>query len=271
MLRIGLFIVCFIYLVPAWAAPKAVMIPFWNQSDESNTQTVDHAPWDQFLTRYGRPHKSGINRIRYQAVSKGDKANLRSYINRLQKISVRKLGRAEQKAFWINLYNAQTVLTILDHWPVKSIMQVNISPGWFSRGPWGAKLLTIEGKKLSLDDIEHGILRPIWKDPLVHYAVNCASLGCPNLALRAYSKTNIAEMLLTAAKSYINHPRGARVEKGKLMVSSIYKWFATDFGNNDAAIIQHLRQFASEPLKKSLQGIKSIDSYGYDWSINAIN
>ena len=70
---------------------------------------------------------------------------------------------------------------VLEHYPVKSIRDIDISPGFFASGPWGAKLATVEGEKISLDEIEHRILRPIWKDPRIHYAVNCASLGCPNL------------------------------------------------------------------------------------------
>ncbi len=93
--------------------------------------------------------------------------------------SADRLRRAEQFPFWINLYNALTVKVVLDHYPVEIIRDIDISPGLFADGPWGKKLVTVEGEALSLDDIEHRILRPIWKDPRLHYVLNCAALGVP--------------------------------------------------------------------------------------------
>ena len=90
----------------------------------------------------------------------------------------------EQRAFWINLYHALTVRVILSHYPVSGIREIDISPGLFARGPWDRKLIPVEGVELTLNDIEHRILRPIWRDPRVHYALNCASLGCPDLRRR---------------------------------------------------------------------------------------
>jgi hypothetical protein len=151
---------------------------------------------------------------------------------------------------------------------VESIKDIDISPGFFSVGPWDKKLVTVEGKELSLNDIEHRILRPLWQDPRIHYAVNCASLGCPNLRRQAYTATTAEEMLRKGAREYINHPRGAKVKKGDLIVSSIYNWFEEDFGGSEAAVIDHLTQYAAPKLKSRLDGINSIDDYRYDWSLN---
>jgi len=153
----------------AQAAPKAELWPRWRAHDPGSTQTIDHVAWDRFLKKYVvSPHPSGINRVRYDAVTPEDRKLLKSYLQHLQRVPISSFNKAEQKAYWINLYNALTVDLVLSHYPVKSILDINISPGIFSRGPWGAKLLTIEGEKLSLDDIEHRILRPIWKDNRVH-------------------------------------------------------------------------------------------------------
>ena len=137
----------------------------------------------RFLAQHLRTGEDGIARIGYGAVSDEDRKSLDAYIAALagHPGSRRALNRAEQQAYWINLYNALTVQVILDHYPVESIRDIDISPGLFADGPWGKKLVTIEGEAVSLDDIEHRILRPIWKDPRIHYAVNCASIGCPNL------------------------------------------------------------------------------------------
>jgi hypothetical protein len=175
---------------------------------------------------------------------------------------------AEQKAYWINLYNALTVEVILSHYPVKSIRNIGISPGLFSRGPWDAKLATIEREKLSLNDIEHRILRPIWKDARVHYAVNCASLGCPNLQRMAYTGENTESLLEKGAGEYINHPRGLAIKNGKLQVSSIYDWFKDDFGAGRDRLLEHWLKYADGDLAGALKSYEGSLAYGYDWSLN---
>lgn len=253
----------------ARAAPDARLWPFWNKSDEASAATVDHSAWDRFLKTYIVRAENGVNLVRYGGVAPGDRKALAAYIGRLAGLPVRSFCKAEQKALWINLYNALTVTVILDHWPVKSIRDIDISPGLFADGPWGKKLLTVEGQKISLDDIEHRILRPIWKDPRIHYAVNCASIGCPNLARDAFTAANTNALLNRGAIAYVNHPRGAAVRDGRLTVSSIYKWFKADFGGSDAGVIAHLKRFARPPLKAQLETVRGISGDRYDWSVNA--
>ena len=161
-----------------------------------------------------------MNLVRYAAVSGSDRKALDAYLKRLGGTSVSKLKRSEQRAYWINLYNALTVQVILAHYPVESIRDIDISPGFFSDGPWGKKLMQVEGEEVSIDDIEHRILRPIWKDPRIHYAVNCASIGCPNLQPVAFTSANADTLLTEGAKAYVNHPRGVRFDGGSLVVSS---------------------------------------------------
>jgi hypothetical protein len=196
------------------------------------------------------------------------KQALEQYLEDLQAVGVSALDRPEQKAYWINLYNALTVRVVLGHYPVKTIRKINISPGWFSSGPWRAKLLTVEGEEVSLDDIEHRILRPLWQDNRVHYAVNCASLGCPNLQPEAFTAENTERLLEQAAREYVNHPRGARMEKGRLVVSSIYDWFRADFGGSEEGVLAHLRHYAQEPLREALEGYSGKLRYEYDWALN---
>jgi len=251
----------------ALAAPKAELWQRWGESTQSKAG-IEHAEWDGFLSRNVKASKDGINRIAYGRVSKSDREALDAYVDTLQRIPIRRFNRAEQRAYWINLYNAATVKVVLDHYPVDSIMKINISPGLFAKGPWKKKLLTIEGQGVSLDDIEHRILRPIWKDPRTHYAVNCASIGCPNLQPQAYTSGNLEELLDAGARQYVNHPRGARVDKGRLTVSSIYVWFQPDFGGGDAGVIEHLRKYAEPPLAKKLAEVRRLDGDAYDWALN---
>ena len=250
----------------ALGAPKAELWEHWAPSTQSKVG-IDHAEWNDLLSRNVLPGKDGINRLAYGRVGKSDREALGAYLDKLQRVPIRRFNRAEQRAYWINLYNAATVKTVLDHYPVASIMKINISPGLFARGPWRKKLLAIEGEGVSLDDIEHRILRPLWKDPRTHYAVNCASLGCPNLQPQAYTAGNLEALLEVGAREYVNHPRGARVEKGELTVSSIYVWFQPDFGG-EAGVLAHLKKYAEPALAKKLTTIGGIEGDHYDWTLN---
>lgn len=253
---------------PALAAPKADLWPLWDRHSPQSTAQIDHTPWDRWLEQHIVPGEDGINRIAYAAVTPEARAELRDYIDGLQRIDIAHYARAQQFAYWVNLYNAATVALILSHYPVDSIRDINISPGFFSRGPWDAKLLQVAGKALSLNDIEHRILRPIWRDPRIHYAVNCASIGCPNLAASAYRPDRMEQMLEHAAHAFVNHPRGASVKGGKLRLSSIYDWYGSDFGATDQDIIAHIRHYAAPPLAAELASIRAISDTGYDWRLN---
>ena len=209
-----------------------------------------------------------MNRFAYGRVSVTDGAGLDAYLARLAALPISRYGRAEQRAYWINLYNALTVQLVLAHYPVASIRDIAISPGLFAIGPWGKRLVEIEGETLSLNDIEHRILRPIWRDPRIHYAVTCAALGCPSLQRFAFTAANTESLLESAARAYVNHPRGVRLAEGRLLLSSIYVWFAEDFGSDDAAIVAHLRRYAEPPLAAQLERTTAIAGHAYDWSLN---
>ena len=132
----------------------------------------------------------------------------------------------------------------------------------------GRSLITVEGEPLSLDDIEHRILRPIWRDPRIHYAVNCASVGCPNLQAKPFEAADLDRMLDMAAIDFVNSPRGVRLDARRLRVSSIYVWFEEDFGGDDAGVIRHLMAYATPGLAMRLQRLDEIAGHGYDWSLN---
>lgn len=252
---------------PAHAAPKAKLWPFWDQHDPSSTATVDHGPWASFLDSYLQERDDGANLVAYGDVSSADKEALDAYVRTLAGLPIRSYGRDEQMAYWINLYNALTVQVILDHYPVDSIRDIDIS-GFFSDGPWGKELVTIEGQDVSLDDIEHRILRPIWRDPRIHYAVNCASIGCPDLQPEPFRAADLDAQLDAAAEGYVNDPRGAVVDGDDLVVSSIYEWFQEDFGGSDRGVIEHLRTHADADLEATLDRFSSFDDDRYDWSLN---
>ena len=253
------------------AAPRAELWPRWQAHDPASTQVINHREWARLLQTYGAKGEDGIVRIDYGRFSDGDKQALKGYIERLASAAVSLLNRDEQLAYWINLYNALTIDLVLAHYPVSSILKINISPGLFSIGPWDKKLTAVEGEELSLNDIEHRILRPIWRDPRIHYAVSCAALGCPNLVLETYTAENVERLLEANAFFHVNHPRGVRIENGELIVSSIYRWYVADFGGGNAGVLKHLRQYARGELAEKLARNNFIGDDEYDWSINDLN
>ncbi len=252
--------------VAALAAPKAKLWERWTAHNPQSTARIDHGAWQGLLQRYVRPHSDGINRVAYGSVTADDRRVLEQYIARLAALPISTYSRKEQRAYWINLYNALTVKVILDHYPVKSIRK--IKPGLLSIGPWRQKLVTVEGQQLSLDDIEHRILRPIWRDPRIHYAVNCAAVSCPSLQREPFTGANADALLTRAARQYVNTRYGVEIKDGRLVVSSVYKWYREDFGRTDASLIRHLRQYAEPPLAAALARTQTVDDDRYDWSNN---
>ena len=263
-------LVLLVALTAASAAPRAELWKRWAAHAPDSSATVDHSAWNRFVASYVVLDPGGISRLPYAAVTSEDRAALDDYLRRLSAVRISEHRRDEQFAFWVNLYNALTVQVTLEHYPVASIRDIRISPGLFSSGPWGKKLIGVEGEALSLDDIEHRILRPIWRDPRIHYAVNCASLGCPNLMNEAFTARNTSTLLDRGARAYVNHVRGARVDEGRLVVSSIYEWFKDDFGGSDRAVIEHLRSYADPRLAQDLMAVDRISDDNYDWSLNDV-
>lgn len=258
---------------PVQAAPKANLWPEWQAHDPHSITEIDHAGWQAVLDRFLIVNEPGASRFDYAAARQnGGDVMVADYVDAMTKVAVGQLGRDQQFAYWVNLYNALTVKVVLDHDPVKSIRDIDISPGFFSSGPWGKKLITVEGRSLSLDDIEHRILRPIWRDARIHYAVNCASVGCPALAGDAFDADKLDTQLDQAARDFINHSRAVRVQDdGRFVLSSLYDWYRDDFGKSDSDFIAHLKSFAGPELMAILGDINDLDiaGYEYDWALNA--
>ncbi len=259
---VTVFLLSVLLFLPARADPAQV----FKAHTKGSSLTVDHSTYDRLLKRYVHATKSGLNVVDYGEFKKTGHAELKQYLTRLQAVDVKGLDRDEQFAFWVNLYNAKTLDVILQRYPVSSIK--DIWSGLFSPGPWKLKNMKVAGVDLTLDDVEHVILRGLWGDPRIHYAVNCAAIGCPNLFREAFTSKNLARLLETGARNYVNSPRGARFSKDRLTVSKIYKWFIVDFGNSEQGVLKHLRRYAAPELAERLKKVRSISSYEYDWALN---
>ena len=273
-LRIAVILLVATLLAAAAHAQSAKLIPAWDASDENSVARIDHTAWQEILNGYLRVHDSGVNRFDYGALkaNAGDFAKLASYLASLQSLDPRDYSRAEQKAYWINFYNALTVQVVADAYPVKSIKDISESLlgslGIFG-GPWDDVHAKVAGLDLTLNNIEHGILRPIWRDNRIHYAVNCASYGCPNLCPTAFTADNAEELLDAGARAYVNHPRGVEfMDDDFIVISSIYKWYAADFGGTEKSVIEHLVTYADKALATRLRKFAGSVDYEYDWSLN---
>ena len=269
-LRGVLVATCLALCAGAQAAPSAELWPRWQANVPEAERSIDHGAWQALLDRYLAPANDGVTRFDYAAVSDADAVALHGYLESLAAAPISNCARDEQLPYWINLYNALTVRVILEHYPVDDIRDIDTSPGFFSNGPWGQVLLSIEGEEISLDDIEHRILRPIWRDPRLHYVLNCASVGCPQLNPEAFTRDNAARLLDESARAFINHPRGVAVGARGLTLSRLYDWYGEDFGEDEAGILAHIATFAAPPLADALAGAPEIRDYDYDWRLNDV-
>lgn len=228
---------------------------------------ASNAAFDALLRLYVVRGADGVNRVRYGAFARSGHGELKAYLRDLQAQSPSSMARAQQMAFWINLYNARTLDVILDHYPVRSIKDINLGGGFFGSGPWKAKLVSVEGRDLSLDNVEHDILRARFNEPLVHYALNCASVGCPDLQISAWTGATLDAQFALGARSYVNHPRGIMIDARRFKASKIYSWYAGDFGGR-AGLKAHWQAYSDPPLAAKLAGLAAPQSYVYDWSLN---
>ncbi|MEM9706291.1 MAG: DUF547 domain-containing protein [Pseudomonadota bacterium] len=255
---------------PIWierlAIPDPELVdPVFQEAAATETMTPDYRALDAFLARYRVVGETGVALIKYGGVAPDDVNALGAFIDALVEIDVRQLTRDQQLSYWINLYNAVTLREVIAAYPVETIREIKIR----GDGVWKATVVTVNGVGLSLGDIEHGILRAIYGEPRIHYAINCASIGCPNIAETAYRSAVLEEMLTRAARDYVNHPRGVFVKGRLVKVSSIFGWFREDFGADEAEVVEHIKQYAEQPLVDALIAAKNdIDTYDYDWAIN---
>ena len=196
------------------------------KANDESTETIDHSAWTALLQEYVTEDAGGVNLVDYARLKSERGDELKAYLTDMQAIPIEDYSLDEQFAFWVNLYNAATVNVMIDNWPLDSIRDI----GLLGAGPWDDEVATVSGRKLTLNNIEHDILRPEWGDVRVHYAVNCASTGCPNLATVAYTAEALNPMLEAAATAFINHPRGFGGEKGAIIASSIFRLVSGGLG-----------------------------------------
>ena len=231
---------------------------FW-ASPALSADRVGHGLYGELLQKYV---KNGV--VDYQGFKK-EEAKLDQYLSVLEKTDTKVLSRNDQFAFYINAYNAWTIKLILGAYPgIKSIKDL----GSLFKSPWKTKIARIDGEVLTLDNIEHDILRPRFKDPRIHFAVNCAAKSCPPLRSEAYRGDVLDQQLTEMTEAFINDPKRNRLEGKTLYVSSIFKWYSEDFNNDIVGFfMKYTREELRERLKKNQKEIK-VEYLDYDWSLN---
>jgi len=223
-----------------------------------SAKSFDHGLYGLLLSKYV---KGDV--VDYRGL-KDEEERLDRYLKMLDETNPDALARNEQFALYINAYNAYTLKLILENYPVDSIKDIG---GWFS-GPWKIRFCKIGGKRLTLDEIEHDILRPRFKDPRVHFGINCASKGCPPLIAEPYEGSTLDQQLDTSTRGFLNNPQRNRLERNTLYVSKIFKWFADDFKGD---VVGFFLKHAEGDLKARLSRAKGnirIEYIDYDWGLN---
>lgn len=245
--------------------PQSDLDSYWQGERSDSTAVVNHQQWQQLLDDYLVEDHSGINLFDYEGVQESDDV-LQGYIESLANIDPRTLNRAEQMSYWINMYNALTVQVVSRNYPIESIKEVGGS--LFASGPWDDEVVSVTGRALSLNDIEHRILRPIFNDYRIHFAVNCASIGCPNLASSAYTSENLEVLLTEGAETYLKHDRGVALLEDELRLSSLFKWYGTDFGDSQEEMLETLAKYLDEDLRDQVINFDGDIEFEYDWQLN---
>ena len=222
-----------------------------------------HELFDQVLQKY----VDSQGRVNYAGL-KSDPGTLESYLNLLAvNAPSDKATFQTGLAFWINAYNALTIKGVLDHYPTTSVRKIKLFGGFFS-----SIKFQVGGRSYTLDNIEHDIIRYEFGDPRIHFALVCASLGCPILENRAFVPETLEERLDNVAANFINNPEKVRLdrENGVLYLSQIFEWYAEDFEDTHNGVIDFIAEYLPETDAAFLKREKvQLQYLQYDWSLNA--
>jgi len=252
-----------VYTQEAPVVVQTAQAPAYGSGTQDAAAVGPAAAYEALLGKRISKGPGDLNLFDYAGTkSSGDDKIIRDYVAYLSAKNPDTMNAAEATAYWSNLYNAETLRVILDNYPVKSIRKI----GGLT-GPWKKNTLVINGKDVSLNDVEHEILRKKYPSPYIHYMVNCASIGCPNLSTKLWKAETLEADQIAAAEAYINSPRGVAIKGNKLELSSIYKWFKGDFGGK-SGLLPHIRKHAGPELASAIDNGAKIGGYEYNWSLN---
>jgi hypothetical protein len=227
----------------------------------------DHSDYEKLLAEHV---DAAAGRVDYAGL-KADRKKLDAYLERIAEVDLETLGRDAKLALLINAYNAYTLQLILEHYPgIESIKDL--------KSPWKTDKYVVGGHKLSLDDIEHGLIRALYKDSRIHFAVNCASIGCPPLQSFAYTGPKIDEQLDLAARRTLQNKRYVRIEGDELHLTKLLNWYHGDFTGADftphsKTLAAYVARFGADEVRRFVKkhdGEPSVEFMDYDWALNDV-
>lgn len=266
MLRTILIGAVFAVATPAFATSASDTETPAMKTKATAMMKTSQTAYGDVLARNLTPGADGVTLFDYAAAKdNGDHETIKAFIADQVALTPSTMTDPEATAYWANLYNAVTLDVVLDDYPIKSIRSL----GPFSTGPWKREVVTVEGELLSLDNIEHDILRVDYATPYIHYMVNCASFGCPNLRNELWIADGLIEDQKVAASGFINSDRGVMIRKdGRIAVSKIYKWFSEDFGATEDDLRVHLAEHATDTRLDTLTTGAKFKGSHYSWDLN---
>lgn len=227
--------------VLAGEPPQPSYWALWDQSNERNYAAIDHSDWDVLLQSHVVPTQGGVRQFGYADIGREERKVLNRYIKRLGKIDPRQYRKAEQQAYWMNLYNALSVQLIVDELADEAPEGAALSVDDKTQS-----VVKVAGQKLSLDDIEHRILRPLWQDHRIHFGLNRAAMDSPNMAPRAYTADNIKPQLKASAVEFINDDRGLAFDDGALVLSRVFSDYRQDFAVDHKTLLKFFAHYAKD-------------------------
>jgi hypothetical protein len=223
---------------------------------------ISHEKWTNLL----RKHVGNDGLVDYKGFI-ADKAELQSYLDLVSKSAPAKSWSENDKiAYWLNAYNAYTVKLIIDNYPVKSIKDLGpANQIIFVNTPWDKKFFKIGGRTMTLNNIEHRILRKQFTEPRIHFALNCASMSCPKLRAEAYEGNMLDKQLTEQAIGFLSDTTRNQPSADNPKMSSIFNWYGGDMKKwSKLSLIQYINKYSPVPINENA----NIDYLKYDWSLN---
>lgn len=239
----------------------------WARHTPDAPLRVDHAPWTGFL-QGATVEERGITVVAFSGLRGAPRRLLDEYVAWLVTLTPSAWNRDEQLAYWLNLHNALTLQAIADAGGRGTIDRFRQLPVAIS-GPFAERTITVEGRPLSIDAIVHEVLRPNFADTAFHYGLFNGARGGPTLRRTAFNGVDVRTALTEQARDYVNG-RGVRVSRREVQLSSLYDWYADDFGGSEAAILGHVSGYADDRLKSGLAERATIDGYRYDLGVASV-
>lgn len=226
----------------------------------TNSSPINHERWDQLVKK----HVKDDGFVDYKGFIR-DSMELNRYLDQLSAVHPddKSWSRNEQMAYWINAYNAFTIRLIVRNYPVESIKDIKKGIA-FVNSVWDIKFIKIQGYTYDLNNIEHNILRPVFKDARVHAAINCASYSCPRLRQEAYTPEKLDSQLEDAMKKFLADPLRNKITAEKAEISEIFKWFKGDFDRDAGSLVAYINKFSAQKITDQTE----LKYLNYNWTLN---